>query len=181
MARLTKEEWQKVRIEYEIKGMSHAELAEKYHLPRSTVAYQSSTKGWIKGKAENAVQKKAQIYRDLKAIEKETEHFTAWEKAALDIEARSRAKMQLFFEDSAIKNQKAANSMLMKQVEEGNICGIESHARITARNRETVLGKTPETQVNVQQNAAQTSTIDLSKLTLEELETIQGLIEKAEQ
>jgi len=54
-----------------------------------------------------------------------------------------------FFNKSAIKNQHLANRVL-DESDELNMSVIESHARTTARNRETVLGKiTPENQNNV--------------------------------
>jgi hypothetical protein len=60
------------------------------------------------------------------------------------------------------------------------ISDIEAHSRITARNKETILGKEPQTIINnnnTQQN--QKPELDLSGLSNDELETLDAILSKA--
>jgi hypothetical protein len=56
-----------------------------------------------------------------------------------------RTKHLLLFQNSALKNQQKANELLDLT---DDMKDIESHARITKTNKETVLGKDPETVIN---------------------------------
>ncbi|WP_169753507.1 hypothetical protein [Campylobacter mucosalis] len=75
-------------------------------------------------------------------------------------------------------NQKKADELLEIATE---ISEVEAHSRITARNKETVLGKEPTTQINninAQQN--QSANLDLSNLSDDELNTLAKILNKAD-
>ena len=61
-------------------------------------------------------------------------------------------KHLIYFQNSALRNQKLANAALESAE---RLCDIEAHARITAKNKETVLGRMPETIIQ-NTNAQQT-------------------------
>lgn len=86
-------------------------------------------------------------------------------------------KHLIFFQNAALTNQKKANEMLKNAKTIGD---IEAHSRITARNKETILGKEPQTIINnnnTQQN--QKPELDLSGLSDDELETLDAILSKA--
>jgi hypothetical protein len=86
-------------------------------------------------------------------------------------------KHLIFFQNAALTNQKKANEMLKNAKTIGD---IEAHSRITARNKETILGKEPQTIINnnnTQQN--QKPELDLSGLSNDELETLDAILSKA--
>ncbi|MBF0984000.1 MAG: hypothetical protein HXK63_02475, partial [Campylobacter sp.] len=86
-------------------------------------------------------------------------------------------KHLIFFQNAALTNQKRANEMLKTAK---TISDIEAHSRITARNKETILGKEPQTIINnnnTQQN--QKPELDLSGLSNDELETLDAILSKA--
>lgn len=56
-----------------------------------------------------------------------------------------RTKHLILFQNSALKNQAKANELL--ELTE-DMKDIESHSRLTKTNKETVLGKDPETVIN---------------------------------
>ena len=62
-----------------------------------------------------------------------------------------RTRHLVFFTNSALKNQQLANRKL---TQDAPIADIEAHSRITARNKETVLGKSPDTAIQVNNNEA---------------------------
>ena len=57
-----------------------------------------------------------------------------------------RTRHLMFFTNSALKNQQLANRKL---TQDAPIADIEAHSRITARNKETVLGKQPDTAIQI--------------------------------
>jgi len=63
-----------------------------------------------------------------------------------------RTKHLIFFQKSALKNQSLANRFLD---EEADVNTLRTHAEITAKNKQTVLGKDAETQVNITNTNAQ--------------------------
>lgn len=71
---------------------------------------------------------------------------------AIEQVVNEKTKHLIFFTNSALKNQTLANKKL---TEELDLNGLESHSRITARNKESVLGKEASTKIentNAQQN-----------------------------
>lgn len=71
----------------------------------------------------------------------------------LDEIADEKTKHLLYFQNSAIKNQQKANELLEST---DSLADLDAHSRITARNKETVLGKEPATQItNAQQTQIQ--------------------------
>ena len=59
-------------------------------------------------------------------------------------------KHLIYFQNSALKNQKKANELLEST---DSLADLDAHSRITARNKETVLGKEPVTQITNAQQA----------------------------
>jgi hypothetical protein len=62
-----------------------------------------------------------------------------------------------FFRDSAVKNQHLSNNKIDDLNSSGDglsLNDLEAHSRITARNKETVLGKSPDTAIQVNNNEA---------------------------
>lgn len=75
--------------------------------------------------------------------------------SVLDEIADEKTKHLLYFQNSAIKNQQKANELLEFAED---LSDLDAHSRITARNKETVLGKEPTAQItntNAQQNNTQ--------------------------
>jgi hypothetical protein len=65
-----------------------------------------------------------------------------------------RTKHLIFFNNSALKNQQLANNRLKQKEHDVELSELEAHSRITARNKETVLGKSPDTAIQVNNNEA---------------------------
>jgi len=52
----------------------------------------------------------------------------------------------LYFSDSALRNQDFANKKIS---EESELYDLKLHSEITAKNKQTVLGKDVDTQINI--------------------------------
>lgn len=90
------------------------------------------------------------ITKNLKStIAKGTEYLTElsdlneYEREAVTQAVSDNARAITFFKQTAIKNQIMANRLLN---EASDLSDIELHSRITARNKETMLGKNYELQ-----------------------------------
>lgn len=145
MAKLTNEIKDKILSDFHI-GKSQNWLALNYELSPATI--NKLCKGLVP-KYKDKVNKVSSIKSE---VMQESEYLVN----AFDKEVSKRVQHLLLFQDSAIKNQQIANEMLN---EANKIQDIESHARITKLNKETVLGKEPDTVINntnAQQNNIKT-------------------------
>ena len=70
-----------------------------------------------------------------------------------------RTRHLLYFQNAALRNQKIADEMLEMS---DKIADVEAHSRITARNKETIFGKEPQTIIN-NTNAQQTEVTEIRR------------------
>lgn len=47
--------WEKIRLDYELEGMSLKSLSEKYNVHRNTISTRKKTEGWKKGKVKKEI------------------------------------------------------------------------------------------------------------------------------
>ena len=141
MARLTDEKRAKIIDDFHL-GKSQNWLATHYEVSPATV-----------NKLCKGVTPK---YKDklntVSAIKSEVLQESEYLVNSFDKEVNRRTQHLLLFQDSALRNQKKANDMLDLT---DDMKDVESHSRITKTNKETVLGKDPETVINnanVQEN-----------------------------
>lgn len=134
MAKLTDEIKSKILDEFHL-GKSQNQLALEYEVSPATI--NKLCKGLIpkyKEKVNITSSIKSEILQESKFLNE-----------CFDKEVNKRTQHLLFFQDTAIKNQQKAN-IILETVDKMN--EIESHARLTKINKETVLGKDPETIIN---------------------------------
>lgn len=153
----TESQWEKAKAYYEA-GMSLSQIKDKTNIARNTISQRAKREQWEHSKNSEYIEAKIKV---------ETQKGTILEQSgtvALNIAddiALDRAKSITLFQNSALKNQAKANTLLESATK---IHEIESHARITKMNKETVLGKEADTIIN-NTNAQQNNTT----LTAEEI------------
>lgn len=153
----TESQWEKAKAYYEA-GMSLSQIKDKTNIARNTISQRAKREQWEHSKNSDYIEAKIKV---------ETQKGTILEQSgtvALNIAddiALDRAKSITLFQNSALKNQKKANELLELT---DDMKDIESHARITKTNKETVLGKEIDTIIN-NTNATQNNTT----LTAEEI------------
>ncbi|MBS9779911.1 MAG: hypothetical protein KGV51_04720 [Moraxellaceae bacterium] len=157
MARLTNDQWQIVRADYEIQGLSYRELVEKHGISKATISRRANKENWLQGKVEHIVQKKVEVLTELDSISEQVEKLPPLEQQTIDKEVAERLAREKIFIDSAMRNQRKADSMLGSAEE---LSELNTHSQITARNKETVLGKQPQTAVQINNANNGTSVID---------------------
>ena len=141
MARITDEKREKIIADYKA-GASKDSLALKYEVSIGAVF-----------KICNGVERDlAPLVKAQVAINTELADRSEKEVKAFHSAVDEATKHLIYFQNSALRNQKLANAALESAE---RLCDIEAHARITAKNKETVLGRMPETIIQ-NTNAQQT-------------------------
>ena len=151
MARLTDEQWELARIDYEIHGLSWAELVAKYNTSDGAIARRSKKDNWQKGKAEQLLTEKVSAIKALKEVEQKAEQFTPIEQLAINNEVDRRLEIENIITNDALKGQKYASQQVdeLYKVNELSLQDIKTFSQITATNKETLLGKQPNTAIQI--------------------------------
>lgn len=72
MGRLTPEQWDQARADYEVRGTSFTELAKNYGVDRAAVSRRAKKEGWIQGKSHALVEKKVNAIKMLAEVSAES-------------------------------------------------------------------------------------------------------------
>lgn len=152
MARLTPEQKQLARTDFEVGGMSQNAIAEKYGVGKATISRLANSEGWVAGKVEHLVVEKKKAIKVLNKVEQQMEHLNPAFHIAIDKRVYRELGQEGIFLQSAIENQYLANKELKKLFEKGDLklSDLEAFARLTEKNDKVVNGNTPES-VNIQQ------------------------------
>ena len=141
-------DWEIVRAYYE-RGLSLAEIVARDDVAitdRSSISRKAKAEAWIKGEKSTIVEKEIEARTTIKEINQQKSTLNSTEVLIHDKLVDERLRHLDFFNKSALKNQQLANLKLSADLTIGE---IESHSRITARNKETVIGRSPETALQV--------------------------------
>lgn len=151
MARLTTEQWQQAKADYEIHGLKAIDIADKYQVSRGRLSQVIKQEQWEQDKTKQTKQNKANAIIELAKIETETkQQLNTFEQANLDLavsdeiafRTQNDADMQLV-RDKAIQLLDSVDSA-------GGVKGIMDTLRI---QREARLGKSPETAIQINNQA----------------------------
>lgn len=134
MARLTDETRAKIVDDFHL-GKSQNWLATQYEVSPAT----------INKLCKGLIPKYKDKVNTVSAIKSEILQESEYLVNTFDKEVNARTQHLLLFQNSALKNQKKANELLELT---DDMKDIESHARITKTNKETVLGKEIDTIIN---------------------------------
>ena len=140
------EKWERARAYFESGQYTLAQINQKTGISISKISEKAKREKWEKGRNADYIAAKTTI---AEKKGKERENIIS----VLDEIADEKTKHMLYFQNSAIKNQQKANELLEST---DNLTDLDAHSRITARNKETVLGKEPAAQItNAQQTQIQ--------------------------
>lgn len=150
---IDKKIWLNARGYYEA-GLSLSQIKEKTGIARNTISQRAKKEHWEHSSNSEYIEAKTKVLEQKGTIleQKGTVSLTIADTIAID-----RASITIFFNNSAIQNQKVANkgmdnlSRMIEEQEEENegksilsttCMGIvKDHSIITKTNKETVLGK----------------------------------------
>jgi hypothetical protein len=140
MARLTDRDRELILADWHTGRYSHSELGKRYNTSHVTIG--KICRG-IEPKHADKVT--AQIAINTALAQESYEEVTAVTKAVDEA-----TRQLLFFNNSLLKNQALANKKLNDNL---SINELEVHSRLTARNKEGVLGKQADTVINNSNNS----------------------------
>lgn len=126
----------KIQAEWRTGHYSQRDLAKKHDVSAGFVAK------WVKDIPQDAVSAVSGGVAYKQALASDNEHLVSAVSSVVD----EKVRHLMFFTNSALKNQQLANRKL---TQDAPITDIEAHSRITARNKETVLGKQPDTAIQI--------------------------------
>jgi len=144
VARLKDSDKELILADFHTGHFSQRKLADKYKV--STATINKLTKG-LKPKHIDKVNATVAINKELS---KESEQEVNAVHSVID----ERTKHEIYFLKSALKNQQLANNKIDNNT---HLKELEMHSRITSKNKETVLGKSPD--VAIQNN--QSTTVEI--------------------
>ena len=140
-------------------GISQNQLAKNYKLSPAT----------INKLCKNIPQENIEIVNTLVntaiATNRALEGKSQIEVNSIERIVDEKTRHLLYFQNAALRNQKIADEMLEMS---DKIADVEAHSRITARNKETIFGKEPQTIIN-NTNAQQTEVTEI-RLTIVKLD-----------
>lgn len=90
MARLTSEQWEQARAEYEVRGVSLGEVARHFGVSRQAVSKQAQKDGWVQGGSCGVVDKKVNAIKGLYDAEQESCRLPATFQTTIDDVVRER-------------------------------------------------------------------------------------------
>jgi predicted DNA-binding protein YlxM (UPF0122 family) len=150
------EQWDLVKSYYEA-NLSLSEIIDRDGVvikSKSQISKKAKVDGWIKGKNEQLILENVQLKQKDIEIKKQKETLKETELSVVNEIVDERTKHLTLFNNAAIRNQNLANIIIeeknKKKGEDGlTLYDVESHSRITSRNKETVLGKSPDTAIQI--------------------------------
>lgn len=153
MARKTSIDWQAVRDDYEIRGMSYSEIAIKYGIDKSSISKKSSSEGWSKGIIQPLINKKVEAVQTISEINEKLITLAPASRVAVEEEFNKRLRLAALMSDGIEKSQRLANQLLDKAESLGTdnedgfkaaLIATDNHSKVTQRNAATVFVSMPE-------------------------------------
>lgn len=162
------DQWEKAKAYYEA-GKSLAEIKERTGIDRSSISKKAKIQQWKHGANLDIIE------AEVKAVEKKST-LNSTQRKVIDEVVNEKLKHIELFQKSALNNQALANQSLKAIHETLNsekepskraakamlvLPALETHGKITERNKNVVVGKEPDVKVdnNVTVNAAQISNV----------------------
>ena len=132
------EKWERTRAYFESGQYTLSQISEKVGISKSKISERAKKEQWERGKNADYIEAK----KTIAATKGNEKGMTV---AILDEIADEKTKHLIYFQNAALRNQKIADEMLEMS---DKIADVEAHSRITARNKETIFGKEPQTIIN---------------------------------
>ena len=92
--RLTSEQWEQARAEYEVRGLSLGEVARRFGVSDVAVGKRAKKGGWAQGKSLGLAEKKVSAIKELYAIEQESSDLPQTFRTTLDDVVRERLESE---------------------------------------------------------------------------------------
>ena len=95
MARLPQEVWEKIRADYEARGLSFSELAEMYGVNKSNISRRAKAEGWNQAETQRLIAATVENEKEKLALRNETQRLNATLRSAVQEEVFDRLAFEL--------------------------------------------------------------------------------------
>lgn len=152
MARLTPEQWEQARAEYEVRGVSLGVIAKRFGVATSSVSRRARAEGWMQGKMQDLAERKVAAVKALAEVETQTQDLPLRFQHTLQsvVKERLQAEGMLASLDVAIATQAIVMANRAATAEELETL---SRARKNLAPQHERGGQTTTVTVNQQQAA----------------------------
>lgn len=90
MARLTGEQWEQAKAEYEVRGVSLGDISKRYCVNVSSVSRRAKAEGWTQGKMQGLAERKVNALKELAQVETQTQDLPLRFQVTLDDVVKER-------------------------------------------------------------------------------------------
>ena len=152
MARLPQEVWEKIRADYEARGLSFSELAEMYGVNKSNISRRAKAEGWNQAETQRLIAATVENEKEKLALRRETQKLNA---------ETQRAVQEAVFDRLAFELQSNADFQAVRDKAMGLLAGtdkigeVKQVADVLQMQRKAMLGDGPAVAVQVNNNAPQ--------------------------
>jgi len=133
--------WDAIRTDHEIHGMSYSQLMDKYGVSKGALSKQANKEGWAKAKGEPIIRRHVNAIKELKESSDESEQLKGSQKLAVHLEVDRRLRLEGIFMSAIEYNQRKATSLIMHKGDNVELHELNMHSQITIRNKDGVFGK----------------------------------------
>lgn len=147
MARLSEDQWQAAKAEYEVRGISLGDVAKKFGVNVSSVSRRAKSEGWIQGQMQELAARKVAAVKEMAAVEMQTQELPLRMRHTLQtvVQERLQAEGMLASLDIALADRAIALAMEATSPDD-----IETLSR-ARKNLAPVHAPAPQTNVTVTQ------------------------------
>lgn len=148
MARLSEDQWQAARAEYEVRGISLGDVAKKFGVNVSSVSRRAKSEGWIQGQMQELAARKVAAVKEMAAVEMQTQELPLRTRHTLQtvVQERLQAEGMLASLDIALADRAIALAMEATSPDD-----IETLSRARKNLAPSVHVPAPQTNVTVTQ------------------------------
>ena len=148
MARLSEDQWQAARAEYEVRGISLGDVAKKFGVNVSSVSRRAKSDGWVQGQMQELANRKVAAVKEMAAVEMQTQELPLRTRHTLQtvVQERLQAEGMLASLDIALADR--AISLAMEATSPDD---IETLSRARKNLAPSVHAPAPQTNVTVTQ------------------------------
>ncbi|MDP8078348.1 hypothetical protein [Phocoenobacter skyensis] len=160
MARLTVEQWEQAKADYEIAGLTQRQIAEKYKVSAGAVGQRASKENWeTKQETKQDKTNKVNAIIELARIENKTkQELSNVEQAVFDISVADEVNFRLQNDKDMDSVRDKAMELLKGVKRASDVKQIMDTLRI---QREARLGKSPDTAIQINNNEDKRPIINL--------------------
>ena len=152
MARLTDAQWEKVRVDHEVNGMSFSELERKYGVNNSNISRRAKKEGWNQTETQNLITATVENEKEKLALRNETQRLNATLRSAVQEEVFDRLAFELQNNADFQAARDKARALLAETDKMGDVVQA---ANVFTMQRKAMLGEGPMIAMQLNNNEPQ--------------------------